>query len=102
LAKYGGAYVSIRNQLEFEKKQLSDLKARYEEARVDAFEALPQKFIVTTAYKAEKKSYPIRWLIVTLAVFSALFLSVLVIVILENFTHFKFKKKTFPSATHSP
>lgn len=102
LAKYGGAYVSIRNQLEFEKKQLSELKARYEEARVDAFEALPQKFIVTTAYKAEKKSYPIRWLIVVLSVFSALFLSTLVIVILENFTAFRLKKKISGPPTPSP
>ncbi|HOR04897.1 MAG TPA: hypothetical protein PLG54_05215 [Bacteroidales bacterium] len=93
LARYGGAYVSIRNQLEFEKKQLSDLKAKYEEARVDAFEFLPQKFVVTTAYKAEKKSYPIRWLIVTLTVISSLFLATIIIIVLENYSSLKAKKK---------
>lgn len=102
LARYGGAYVSIRNQLEFEKKQLSDLKAKYEEARVDAFESLPQKFVVTTAYKAEKKSYPIRWLIVTISVLSSLFLAIIVIIIIENFSSFKTKKKILNPLTPSP
>jgi uncharacterized protein involved in exopolysaccharide biosynthesis len=102
LARYGGSYVSIRNQLEFEKKQLSDLKAKYEEARVDAFESLPQKFVVTTAYKAEKKSYPIRWLIVTISVLSSLFLAIIVIIIIENFSSFKTKKKILNPLTPSP
>jgi len=75
------------------KKQLSDLKAKYEEARVDAFEFLPQKFVVTTAYKAEKKSYPIRWLIVTLTVISSLFLATIIIIVLENYSSLKAKKK---------
>ena len=84
LAKYGGAYVSLRDMLEHEKKQLSYLKARYEEAKVDANENLPQKFIVEKAYKAEKKSYPVRWIIVLVATISAFLISVLVIISLER------------------
>jgi len=67
LAKYGGPYVSIRDQLEHEKKQLSEIKAKYEEAKIDAEEVLPQKFVVESAYPAEKKSYPIRWIIVVVS-----------------------------------
>lgn len=78
LAKYGGPYVSIRDALEHDKKQLSEIKAKYDEAKVDATESLPHKFIVSNAYKAERKSYPIRWLIVVGSLFSALFLAVLV------------------------
>lgn len=85
LAEYGGAYVSLRDQLEHEKKQLSYLKARYEEAKVDAQENLPQKFVVESAFKAEKKSYPVRWIIVLVATIAAFFLSVLVIIGLEKF-----------------
>lgn len=84
LAKYGGAYVSIRDQLEHEKKQLSYLKARYEEAKVDATENLPQKFVVESAYKAEKKSYPIRWVIVVVSVISAVLIAILAIISLEK------------------
>lgn len=84
LARYGGAYVSLRDMLEHEKKQLSYLKARYEEAKVDASENLPQKFVVESAYKAEKKSYPVRWIIVVVSTISAFLISVLIIISLEK------------------
>jgi len=85
LAKYGGAYVSLRDALEHDKKQLSELKAKYEEAKVDATENLPHKFVVSSAYKAEKKSYPIRWLIVMITLLSALFLAMIVFGFIELF-----------------
>jgi len=84
LAKYGGPYVSLRDALEHEKKQLSHIKAKYEEAKVDANEELPHKFIVNYAFKAEKKSYPIRWLIMVVATISSVLLTLIVIIILEN------------------
>ncbi len=93
LAKYGGPYVSLREALEHDKKQLSELRAKYEEAKVDAEQDLPQKFIVNTAYKAEQKSLPIRWLIVVISTFGALFLSVLVIITLEKMEKIQVKKK---------
>jgi hypothetical protein len=83
LAKYGGPYVSLRDALEHDKKLLSELKAKYEEAKVDATENLPHKFIVSSAYKAERKSYPIRWLIVVITTFSVLFLAILVFGLIE-------------------
>lgn len=94
LALYGGPYVSLRNQLEHEKKQLSLIKSKYEEAKVDAEQVLPQKFVVNTAYKAEKKSYPIRWLIVLVSIVGTLFTAVLIIVILEQIPGLQLKKKT--------
>ncbi len=92
LSEYGGAYVSIRDALEYEKKQLSELKTKYEEAKVDAEEELPCKFIVNSAYKAEKKSYPVRWLIVVVSTLSAFLLAVLVLIVLDNL---KRRKVTF-------
>jgi uncharacterized protein involved in exopolysaccharide biosynthesis len=84
LAKYGGPYVSIRDALEHEKKQLSLIKSKYEEAKVDAEEELPQKFVVSPAYKAERKSYPVRWLIVLVSTFAAIIMTVVAIIIIEN------------------
>ena len=83
LAKYGGGYVSIRDFLRYEKKQLSNLKVKYAEALVDATQTLPTKFTVNKAVKAEKKSYPIRWLIVVVSTFSAFILSLLFLVIYD-------------------
>ncbi len=79
LSRYGGAYVSIRDALEHDKKQLSELKAKYDEARVDAEENLPHTFIVSNAYKAEKKAYPIRWLIVVISTLASLLLGIVVL-----------------------
>ena len=93
LAEYGGPYVSLRDALEHDKKQLSEIKAKYEEAKVDAEQDLPQKFVVNTAYKAEKKEYPIRWLIVLITTFGALFLSTLVIIVFEQLEKLQLKKK---------
>ena len=93
LANYGGAYVTLRDGLEYDIEQLSIVKARYEEARIDAEQVLPQKFIVNHAFKAEKKSYPIRWLIVLVSAFSAAFFSILVLIIIENLEKIKNKKK---------
>lgn len=96
LAKYGGPYVSLRDALEHDKKQLSEIKAKYEEAKVDAEQNLPQKFVVSYAYKAERKSYPIRWLIVVISTLGALFLSVLVIITFEQLEQLQLKKKPDP------
>jgi len=85
LSRFGGAYVSIRDLLEHEKEQLSHLRSKYQEAKVDAEQTLPHKFIVNSAFPAEKKSYPIRWLIVLVSTISAFILMLLAIIVFENF-----------------
>lgn len=92
LAKYGTPYVSIRDQLEYEKKQLTVLKAKYEEAKVDAEEELPQTFVVDAAYPAEKKTYPVRWLIVVVATFSSFLLAVLTLIFFGYIVNLQSKK----------
>lgn len=93
LSQYGGSYVSLRDMLEHERKQLSQIKAKYDEAKVDATQNLPHKFVVTNAYEAEKKAYPIRWLIMLIAVFSTLSLGLIVIIAFEKFAATEVKKK---------
>lgn len=93
LAEYGGAFLSLKNTLEFKSEQLTLLKTKYQEAKVDAESELPQKFVVNTGYKAEEKSYPIRWIIVVVTTLSSLLLAVLVLILIENFS--KVKKKNF-------
>ena len=89
LYKYGGAYVSIRDFLEFEKKQLSSIKAKHAEAEVDAYQDLPHTFIVNHAMKAEKKSFPIRWLICSVSTIST-FIFVLILLLLFDYGREKY------------
>jgi len=91
LASLGGAYVTLTNTLEYDVEQLSIIKSKYKEAKVDAEQILPQKFVVSQAFKAEKKSYPIRWLIVVVSTFSVFFLSIILIALTENFGRLKLK-----------
>lgn len=88
VAKYGGAYVSLRDYLLYEKEQLSDLKALYSQALVDATQALPTKFVVNAAVEAEKKSYPVRWLIVVMSTFSAFILSIIIVLLFDSISKY--------------
>jgi len=92
LGKYGGEFLSLKNALEFKTEQLTLLKTKYQEAKVDAEQFLPQKFIVNSAYKAEVKSYPIRWIILVVTVFIVFFMTLLTIVIVENYSKLQLKK----------
>ena len=89
IAKYGSAYVSLRDNLFMQRKQLNTLKTKYEEAKADAVEILPQKFIVSNAYPAEKKSYPVRWIIVVVSMMASLLLAVITILLIENIRQIK-------------
>ncbi|MCC6252858.1 MAG: hypothetical protein IT238_10390 [Bacteroidia bacterium] len=93
LSTYGGAYVSLREKLQHELNQLSIIKSKYEQAKIDAEQFITSKFIVNKAFKAEKKSYPIRWLIVVVSTVSALLISLLAILLIENVKEFKLSKK---------
>ncbi len=84
LQLYGGQYVSIRDALEFEYKKMSELSQRYNEAKIDAETIFPQKFLVNKAYPADKKAYPIRWLIVLISFVSTNFLTIFLLLILNN------------------
>jgi uncharacterized protein involved in exopolysaccharide biosynthesis len=71
LAKYGGTYVSLRDDLNYMKEEVVKLKTAYDQAKVDVEQSLPTIFTVNNAYPAEKKKYPIRWLIVALSMLGA-------------------------------
>lgn len=84
LAKYGSAYVSLRNLLKSETERLSLVRQKYMEARVDAEQNLPYKYIVDKAYESERKAYPKRSLIVLVSSISAFFLALLAFVIRDS------------------
>lgn len=84
LAQYGGAYVSLRDLMVYETEKLSILEAKYVEAKVDAEQDLPHRFVVSRAEKAEKATYPLRWLIVLVSTLSAFILALLLLIITDS------------------
>jgi uncharacterized protein involved in exopolysaccharide biosynthesis len=84
ISQYGSAYMSVRENLYIQREQLNLLKKKYEEAKVDAEAVLSYKFIVNPAYAAERKSYPIRWLIVTVSTVASLVFGILFLILFDN------------------
>ena len=89
LAQYGGLNLRQMENLELEQKKLSELREKYNSARIDAEQALPHKFTVNRATPAEKKAYPVRWLIVLITSVTAFGISLIILLTLENLRHFK-------------
>jgi uncharacterized protein involved in exopolysaccharide biosynthesis len=83
LSKYGGKYLSLVQQMEYEREKLSDLKKVYSEARVNAESTIDQTFIVNRAYPAEKASYPIRWIIVVASTIATFLFTVIVLILFD-------------------
>ena len=81
LAKYAGEFTYLNETLILELESLSKLRKRFEKAKVDVEKTLPQKFILTSASPAEKKSYPIRWLIVLIVTAIVMFSSIVVLLV---------------------
>jgi len=79
ISKYGGLYVSVREQLNYIRGNLNHMNKKINEHKLTAEDQLEHKFVLNYAIPAIKKSYPIRWLIVlTTACATALMMIVLI------------------------
>jgi uncharacterized protein involved in exopolysaccharide biosynthesis len=83
LAKYGGAYQNFNEMVTNENLRLSQLKQKLAEAKIDAEQNIPHKFVVSRAEVPEKEYYPIRWMIVFSGVLSALFFGLMILAFAE-------------------
>lgn len=84
LAKNANKFKNLRVRLEYDTERLAELKTLYEKAQTDAEEAMDNFFTVTNPYPAEKKSYPIRWLIVVLSVLGTFIVGLLSLIVFEE------------------
>ena len=84
LAAYGSIHSILKEQMFEEVKKLSVIEAKNREAKIDLEQTLPNKYIVDSAEKAEKKSYPIRWLIVSVSVISTFLFSLILLLIFDQ------------------
>jgi len=84
LSRYGGAYLTLQGQLDNELWRLNQLRTKLTQARADMESDLPHKFIVNKALPADKKAYPVRWLVCVVSTASAFLLALLFLVVREN------------------
>ncbi|MCX7863126.1 MAG: hypothetical protein N2449_09055 [Bacteroidales bacterium] len=88
LSEYGGIYQTFDEMLTYEAKRIVALKEKYIQAKVDAEQFIPYKFIVSKADIPEKEYYPIRWLIIVGGLLSSWLLLTVILA-------FMIKKKKF-------
>ncbi|MCD6202281.1 MAG: hypothetical protein J7K46_10795 [Bacteroidales bacterium] len=83
LSKYGGSSLTLRDKITYSIEQLSNLRIKYSEARVDAEQDLPHIYIVKKAEIPDKKATPKRSLIVMATTLSVFLFAVILLLIME-------------------
>jgi uncharacterized protein involved in exopolysaccharide biosynthesis len=85
LSKYGTAYVKLEVNLKEAYEKLNVLRKRYDLMKIDVESKIPVMRIVDQASAADKKAFPIRWLIVAMSTASAFVFTFIFLLILDNF-----------------
>ncbi len=85
LSSYGGAYINLRDNLVLHLEKLNELRSFVDEARINAEGFMPYKYVVSDAREAEKKSYPVRSVIVAASTVSAFLLTLFALLLTDAF-----------------
>lgn len=75
--------IIIKYEIEMQKANLNVLKAKYDDARINATESIPHKYVVSQAYASDKPAYPIRWMIVVITVLATLVIMTMVLAYID-------------------
>jgi len=84
LAQYGGDYFRLFEELELVQEQLSIIRLEKENISVELNSELTNRFVINKATPADKKAYPIRWLIVVFAGMSAFIMTLILLYIRQT------------------
>lgn len=84
LSKYGTQYKKIESEIDGGYEKLQILRKRYDLMKVDVESNISSHLVVDSASAADKKSYPIRWLIVVVSSMAAFVFGVVAILIKDN------------------
>ncbi|TVR75014.1 MAG: hypothetical protein EA408_01200 [Marinilabiliales bacterium] len=85
LTRYGGISLVLTEHQKNLTTRLGELSDAVAEARIDAERTLPYKYVVNEAFAAEKKSYPVRSLIVAVSTISAFLLTLFGLIFADSF-----------------
>lgn len=101
LLNHGGEFIALNEHLWRVRGHYNDLKKDYEGAKQSLTKELTYSSVVTSPIPAEKKSYPIRSIIVLAFTFSMLILTFLVLTISDNLSRIQINKENESSNANS-
>lgn len=84
LETYGAEIIDLTTKLQGEENTYAAIKAAYEQQLRLYHSNLTYSNIITEPFPADKKSYPVRWVIVALCGLGAFLLSIVAVFIIEN------------------
>jgi len=85
IEKRGGEFILLESLITNEAAKFIDLKLEYERAYRDYDRKFTYTNTVTEPFVADKKAYPVRWLIVVLASLASFFVALIAVLIFENY-----------------
>ena len=87
--KYGSVLQSFQVRAEFLSERMATMETSYEQSESDAQSNISHKFVVELASPAEKKAYPIRWLIVAVSTFATVFFALILLLFVAKIKELK-------------
>ena len=84
LEERGGKFHELQEHLDRSTEEYAKLLSQYNTFVNDTKKQLTYTNVVVKPFPSDKKSYPVRWLIVTVATFAATLFSLIVIMIIEG------------------
>jgi len=85
LSEKGGEFFILENSLVKTTKTIDSLKVQYDINYSEATKIISYCHVVEKPVPADKKAYPVRWMLVALTLFSSLFFALLLFIILEYY-----------------
>ncbi len=85
---HGDEYDALRRRRDLITDQIARFRSKRNQFLADVDIDIPQKFVVDQAFPADKKAYPVRWLIVAASTFSVLVFAMLLLIIRDNYRSF--------------
>ena len=89
LSEYGGIYINLRENLLWQIEKINRVRGVVGETRINAERMIPYKFIVSEARVAEKKSYPVRSVIVAVSTIAAFLLTLFSLLLIDAIRNLK-------------
>ena len=87
--KYGNGFLTISNELEASYEWFKQARRSYMQAKVNAEQSIPSFFIVDKAIPADRKSYPVRPLVVLMGTMVPLIFALLLLLIINRLKKIK-------------
>ncbi len=94
--QYGTGFLRVTNELEASYEWFKQARASYMEAKVNAEQTIPSFFIADKAIAPDRKTFPIRGLVVAGGTLAALLFSILIFLLLNRIETIKKKVKMEP------